>query len=51
MAINVTQFIAEACAEDPDQAAELPELDVRREIALRVALDIAERIGKPDAVA
>jgi hypothetical protein len=48
MAINVTQFIAEACAEEPDQLAELPEVDVRREIALRVALDIAERIGKPD---
>ncbi|MHA6762299.1 TetR/AcrR family transcriptional regulator [Streptacidiphilus sp. PAMC 29251] len=50
MAINVTEFIGQACADDPELAvADLPDQLGRREIALRVALDIAERIGKPPA--
>jgi AcrR family transcriptional regulator len=48
MAINVTQFIAEACAEDASLCAgDLPDEIDRLQVALRVALDIAERIGKP----
>ncbi|MEZ0091462.1 TetR/AcrR family transcriptional regulator [Streptacidiphilus sp. EB129] len=51
MAINVTQFITEACAEDTELVTTLPGPEARREVALRVALDIAERIGKPDSTA
>jgi AcrR family transcriptional regulator len=47
MVINVTQFIAEACAEDETIAADLPPVQARQEIAVRIALDIAETIGKP----
>ena len=49
MAINVTHFIAEACAENEPSAFDLPDESDRRETALRVALEIAERIGKPAA--
>ncbi|MFC1410634.1 TetR/AcrR family transcriptional regulator [Streptacidiphilus sp. N1-12] len=48
MTINVTAFIAEACAGDSTLiGTDLPDEAGRREIALKVALDIAERIGKP----
>jgi AcrR family transcriptional regulator len=45
MAINITQFIGDAYSEEPD--AEAPDPETRRATALRVALDIAETIGKP----
>ena len=48
MTVNVAQFIGYACAEDPEASVDLPDPEGRREVALRVALDIAERIGRPD---
>ncbi|QMU72983.1 TetR/AcrR family transcriptional regulator [Streptacidiphilus sp. P02-A3a] len=47
MVINATHFISDACAEQgkPDSA---PSPADRQAIALRVALDVAEQIGKPD---
>ena len=50
MVINVTHFISDSCAEDPEAAQDLPDLEARREVALRVALDVAEAIGKPARV-
>lgn len=47
MVINATHFISDSCAEQgqPDTA---PTPADRQAIALRVALDVAEQIGKPD---
>jgi AcrR family transcriptional regulator len=47
MVINVTHFISESCGDDARTAADLPEPEDRQAIALRVALDVAEQIGKP----
>ncbi|MEY9840763.1 TetR/AcrR family transcriptional regulator [Streptacidiphilus sp. EB103A] len=47
MTVNVAQFIGEACVSDPEASVGLPDAEGRREVALRVALDIAEGIGGP----
>ncbi|WP_042396434.1 TetR/AcrR family transcriptional regulator [Streptacidiphilus carbonis] len=49
MSVNVAQFVGEACAQDPEASVGLPDAEGRREIALRVALDVADRIGRPGA--
>jgi AcrR family transcriptional regulator len=49
MVINVTHFVTDACAAEPPGTVDLPASDERQEIALRVALDVAESIGKPAA--
>ncbi|WP_034089636.1 TetR/AcrR family transcriptional regulator [Streptacidiphilus albus] len=46
MVINVTHFVAEACSTESQNSIELPTPEERQEIALRVALDVAETIGK-----
>jgi AcrR family transcriptional regulator len=48
MVINVTHFISDSCAEDDQPlVGGLPDRESRQAIALRVALDVAEPIGKP----
>jgi AcrR family transcriptional regulator len=51
MTINVAAFIAEAatCEDDLHKLPPLPDEAARREVALRIALDVADRIGKTPA--
>ncbi|QMU79540.1 TetR/AcrR family transcriptional regulator [Streptacidiphilus sp. PB12-B1b] len=47
MVVNVTHFISDSVAEHDPAAPELPDPQTRQEVAVRVALDVAEQIGKP----
>ncbi|WP_037602214.1 TetR/AcrR family transcriptional regulator [Streptacidiphilus rugosus] len=51
MTINVAAFVADAhhCEQDVRDLPELPDEPARRDAALRIALDVADRIGKTPA--
>ena len=48
MVINATHFISDSCDEQQGQQTGSPTPADRQAVALRVALDVAEQIGKPE---